>query len=207
MNSDAGHVETSLVGLVSGRSDPTRWFLAVAIAAGVVLAVDAAVLDLFFGGSTAARVAGLMVAPLGAVGLVGLYLAVRPRSPAAHLDVGFALNLVGFGAVSALSFTRNLVIDPIDDTTLDVVVAAGPLVAGLIAAGVMASIGFIAFGTALLRSGADGLGALAYAVLLPASGFAAQMPPALAAVVQGLAAAAVVRLAFVELGRLDGRRG
>ncbi|MFV0257810.1 MAG: hypothetical protein ACK5PP_05105 [Acidimicrobiales bacterium] len=182
---------------------PARAWCGFAVAAGVVLAVDAIVLDPFAAGSFPARLAGVVNLILAAVGGVGLYLRASTVHHRRFLDIGFALNLMGLCALTAVAFTRNFVLDPLDTATVDTIGDQTPLTALLIAGGVLASIGFATFGLAMTRL--DRLGGWGYASLLPIGGFAAQMPVVVAAAVQGLGAAAIIRLALIAMARSDRR--
>ncbi|MFV0523615.1 MAG: hypothetical protein ACK5RL_03865 [Acidimicrobiales bacterium] len=178
---------------------PVRTWCGFAVAAGAVLAVDAIVLDPFAAGSFPARLAGVVNLMLAAVGGVGLYLRAAATRHGRLLDTGFALNLMGLCALTAVAFTRNFVLDPLDTATVDMIGDQTPLTALLIAGGVLASIGFAIFGLTMTRL--DRPGGWGYAILLPIGGFAAQMPVAVAALVQGLGAAAIIRLALTAMGR------
>ncbi len=179
-----------------------RFCLATAIASGVFQILDGAFLDVAAPSTAPAKVLGGAAIALGIIGVTGLYLCERERRPCRHLDTGYVLSMFAFAAVSGISFARNFVLDELDDATVDALTASGPTLPALIAAGTLAGIGFIAFGTALIRHGFDPAGSWGYTVLLPASGFAPQLPVAAVAVLQGVAGLAVVRLGVVGLRHL-----
>lgn len=173
-----------------------RFLVNCAIASGIALLIDSVVLDTLLDGSIPAKVAGLVSLLLGILGVVGIYLVAQARRQCQHLDAGFLLNVVGLAGLVGISFARNFVLTELDDDVVDALVESGPTLPALIATGVFASIGFVLFGTALARHRFDPPGAWAYAVLVPVGGFAAQLPNAVAAVVQALGALAIIRLGW-----------
>lgn len=170
-----------------------------ALVSGILLAIDGVLLDPFVGDSAVARTVGVLALPLAAVGVVGLYAVARRTITTRALTTGMVLNLIGLCALTGVAFCRNFVLAYLDDPLLDAVRDAAPVAPALAIAGVVASIGFIVFGFAMVRF--ERSTALGYAILSPVSGFAAQMPTIAAAIVQGLGAAAVIGLAWTALRR------
>lgn len=170
-----------------------------AIASGAALLADSVVFDTLLDGSILAKVTGIVSLLLGILGVVGIYLVAQARRQCRHLDAGFLLNVIGLAGLVGISFSRNFVLTELDDDVVDMLTESGPTLPALVATGVLAAIGFAVFGSALARHGFDPPGAWAYAVLVPVSGFAAQLPNAVAAVVQALGALAIVRLGWSAL--------
>ena len=172
------------------------------ILSGVVLAVDG-VVDLV-ADDTAARGVGVLSPLFGLFAVTGIYLWMRARRPSLHLDLGYALNLVGLALFAAVAFTRSFALAELDEPVRDALVESGPTLPLLISAGVIAVCGVILFATALLRSGYDAAPSLLYLVAVPIAGFGALMPPAVSMVAQLAAGAAIVLLArslLTALGR------
>jgi hypothetical protein len=174
----------------------------IGVISGAFLAVDA-VLDAVIGDHAALDAIGVAAPALGVLAITGIYLRQRSDGPCRHLDLGYGANVIGLIAVTAVSFARNFVLAPLDDTLAESIAESAPTLPAFLIAGVLAVVGIAAFGSALVRHGYDPVGAWLYTVALPLSGFGALLPVGVAAVIGLLAGAAVVRVSMVLRTRVS----
>lgn len=170
-----------------------------AIASGAFLLVDGALLDVIADESIFAKAAGVISLALGVIGITGIYLVESRRQPCKHLDAGYFLNVAGLVAVVGIGFSRNFVLTELDEPVRDALLDSGPTFPAIIVAAVIAVLGFLTFGSALIRHKFDALGSWGYTIFVSLSGFAAQLPSGVAAVLQGLGGLAIIRLGYVAL--------
>jgi hypothetical protein len=168
----------------------------IGVLSGLCLAIDG-LLDAVGDQSAWLAVIGVAAPALGVVAITGIYLKERSIEPCRHLDIGYGLNVLGLIAVTAASFTRNYVLEPLDDELAETIAGAAPTLPALILAGVLAVVGIMAFGSALIRHRWDPVGSWLYTIVLPLSGFAALLPVGVAAVIGLGAGAAIIRVSIV----------
>jgi hypothetical protein len=168
----------------------------IGVVCGVCLAVDG-LLDALVGQSAWLALIGVAAPALGVVAITGIYLKERSVEPCRHLDIGYFLNVLGLIAVTSASFTRNYVLAPLDDDLAETIAGGAPTLPALIVAGVLAVLGIMAFGSALVRHHWDPVGSWLYTIALPLSGVAALLPVEVAAVIGLGAGAAVIRVSIV----------
>jgi hypothetical protein len=168
----------------------------IGVVSGALLAIDG-LLDALVGESAWLAVIGVAAPALGVLAITGIYLKERSDDPCRHLDIGYGLNVLGLIAVTAASFTRNFVLAPLDDDLADTIAGAAPTLPALIVAGVLAVVGIMAFGSALIRHRWDPVGSWLYTIALPLTGFAALLPVGVAAVIGLVAGAAIIRVSLV----------
>lgn len=165
------------------------------ITSGLALTLDG-LLDLTETERALASLPATSVAPLGILAVTGIYLHLRSSQPSTHLDLGYAVNVVGLSVIGATAFARNFVLAPLDDDLAQSIASEPPTSLALIIGGLSAVAGIVLFGSALIRSDFDQLGSWLYTLVLPLSGFAVLVPAEVGAIIGAAAGFAVIRVSF-----------
>lgn len=173
--------------------------------AAACVVVDSLLVDALGNDDVLPNLVGVAVPPLGIIVITGIYARLVTTAPGRLLDAGFLLSVAGLSLVTAIDFTRVLVLSRLDDAVVDDLLASGPTRPALFAAALVYIAGSLVLGLALVRRSFAVPAAALYALTSVPSGLVVLLPDVAGAIAQTLAAAAIAGLSH----RLwaDARRG
>jgi hypothetical protein len=164
--------------------------------AALCIAVDSLFVDAFGNEDVLPNLVGVAAPPLGIVVITGIYARLVTSRPGRLLDAGFLVSVVGLALVTAIDFSRTLVLARLDDAVVDDLLASGPTRPAFFAAALIYVAGSVLLGAALVRRGFAVPAAWLYAVTAVPSGLVVLLPDVVGAVAQTLAAVAVAGLSW-----------
>jgi hypothetical protein len=166
------------------------------LVAAACLAIDSLLVDATGNDAVLPNLVGVAVPPLGIVVVTGLYARLAVSRPGRLLDAGFLLSVAGLALVTAIDFTRVLVLSRLDDAVVDDLLADGPTRPAFFASAIVYIAGTVLFGAALIRRGYAVPAAWLYTVTAVPSGLVVLLPDVVGAVAQTLAAVGVAGLSW-----------